>query len=212
MRTLIDGYNLMYAAGVMERRFGPDGFRKVRHRFLNDLASRMGPNQALEATIVFDARHHPEHVAPTDSHKGMTVLYAVEYDDADSQIEHLIKLHSHPRSLTVVSSDHRIRDAARRRGALPLTSDEFLDQLDRPRLHHMTGRPRGSTETKNDGEAERALWLREFGHLDEGPEMTELRRKVSYLPTDEEIAQIEREVDTEGPVVGRKPLLKKMIG
>ena len=42
MRTLIDGYNLMYALGLLGKRHGPDGFRKVRTRFLNDLAGALG--------------------------------------------------------------------------------------------------------------------------------------------------------------------------
>ena len=55
MRTLIDGYNVMFAAGLMARRFGPDGFRKVRQRFLNDLAATLDPVEAHLTTVVFDA-------------------------------------------------------------------------------------------------------------------------------------------------------------
>src|SRR5437868_5098367 len=34
MRTLIDGYNVMYALGLLEKRVGPERFRKARARFL----------------------------------------------------------------------------------------------------------------------------------------------------------------------------------
>jgi predicted RNA-binding protein with PIN domain len=212
MRTLIDGYNLMYAAGLMERQFGPDGLRKVRHRFLNDLASRLGSADARVTTVVFDANHHPAHLSPSESHKGLTVLYAVAYDDADSQIEDLIKHHALPRSLSVVSSDHRVRDAARRRGALPLTSEAFLDQLDRPRLKTMPLKRRPDPDEVIKKEAERARWLHEFGHLDEGPELNELARRSEFLPNDDELDRIAREVDAEGPSFGRKTLLHKKIG
>ncbi len=52
MRTLIDGYNVMFAAGLMARRSGPDGFRKVRQRFLNDLAATLDPVEAHLTTVV----------------------------------------------------------------------------------------------------------------------------------------------------------------
>ena len=55
MRYLIDGYNLMYAGGLLGKRLGPDGFRKVRTRFLNDLADALGPLDAHQTTVVFDA-------------------------------------------------------------------------------------------------------------------------------------------------------------
>lgn len=212
MRTLIDGYNLMHAAGLMERRFGPDGFRKVRHRFLNDLACRLGPEESRQTTIVFDAHHHPRHLGAVEGHKGLTVLFAVGYEDADSHLEDLIKHHSHPKSLCVVSSDHRVRDAARRRGAQPLESDEFLDRLDRPRPHIMTMPRRRRLENDPSQAAERDHWLREFGHLEDGPELTELRRPPEFVPTREELAKVAQEVAAEGDVVGRKGLFRKKIG
>src|SRR5690348_1920712 len=101
MRLLIDGYNLMHAAGRMSRRFGPDGLRRARHRFLNDLAAALGPERAGQATVVFDASSLPLNQAPESSHKGMTVIYAIEDDDADTRIEWLIARDSAPRSLTV---------------------------------------------------------------------------------------------------------------
>src|SRR3954469_19420606 len=117
MRTLIDGYNLMFAAGLMGRRFGPEGFRKVRQRFLNDLAATLDPVEAHLTTVVFDANDAPGHVPSATRHKGISVLFAVDHDSADGRIEDLIARHSSPRTLTVVSSDHRIRRAAVRRKA-----------------------------------------------------------------------------------------------
>ena len=38
MRTLIDGYNLMFADGLPAKRPGTDAFRKARQRFLDKLA------------------------------------------------------------------------------------------------------------------------------------------------------------------------------
>src|SRR5690348_9788490 len=125
MRLLIDGYNLMYAVGLLGKRFGPDGFRKVRQRFLNDLADALGAVEAHQTTVVFDAAAPPDGFPRETSHKGITVLFAVDDDDADSRIERLIAQHPTPRSLTVVSSDNRLRQAARRRKARVETADEF---------------------------------------------------------------------------------------
>src|SRR5438093_12747477 len=109
MRTLIDGYNLMHAVGLLGRRFGPDGFRRARLRFLNDLAAALGPVEAHQTTIVFDAAAPPEHAPRESTHKGLTVLFAVGDENADERIELLIAQHSAPKSLTVVSSAHRVR-------------------------------------------------------------------------------------------------------
>ena len=62
MRLLIDGYNLMYAVGLLGKRLGPDGFRKVRQRFLNDLADALGAVEAHQTTVVFDAAAPPDNV------------------------------------------------------------------------------------------------------------------------------------------------------
>src|SRR3954470_14985209 len=77
MRLLIDGYNLMYALGLMGRRFGPEGFRQVRTRFLNDLAAALDPLEAHQTTVVFDAAEPPDHVPHELRHQGLTVLFAV---------------------------------------------------------------------------------------------------------------------------------------
>src|SRR3954453_12032751 len=101
MRTLIDGYNLMYAMGHMEKRFGPDGFRKARTRFLNDLASALGAVEAHQTTVVFDARYAPGHLPRESTFKGITVLFAVDEESADAEIERLIVSQATPKTLRV---------------------------------------------------------------------------------------------------------------
>ncbi|MEW4567426.1 NYN domain-containing protein [Tautonia sp. JC769] len=141
MRWLIDGYNLMHAAGRMDRRFGPDGLRRARQRFLNELAITLGERQASSTTIVFDASTLPLNQAPESTFKGMTVIYAIDDEDADTRIERLIARDSAPRSLTVVSSDRRIRRAAERRRATSRSSDDFLDFLDQLRSRRRVPKP-----------------------------------------------------------------------
>jgi len=125
MRHLIDGYNLMYALGLPGKRQGPDGFRKLRTRFLNDLAAALGPVAAHQTTVVFDASDPPGHLPRQSLHKGITVVFAVDDENADERIERLIAAHSSPKLLTVVSSDQRIRQAATRRKARAVTAEVF---------------------------------------------------------------------------------------
>jgi predicted RNA-binding protein with PIN domain len=192
MRTLIDGYNVMFAAGLMGRKFRPEAFRKVRLRFLNDLAATLDP---------VDANYAPEHVPTSTSHKGISVLYAVDNDSADERIEDLIANHSNPRTLTVVSSDHRIQRAAKRKKAKVLSADEFLTLLDslkeRRRLPVPIQARQESTRQEVPTAQESAYWLEQFREVVESEEAREVARGDPSFPTDEEIARIEREVEEE---------------
>lgn len=201
MRYLIDGYNLMHELGLMPRALPPGGLRKVRHRFLNDLADKLGPTDAHLTTVVFDARDAPEHLPSETRHKGLSVEYADDVDEADDRIEQIIARHSAPKTLSVVSSDRRIRQAARRRRALTLSSDEFWTQLDdrKDRARRNAARkPSGPPpEIKPEAESDREHWLRAFGSADEMLSKDGTWDPGRFAPTDEEIARIEREIQEE---------------
>jgi predicted RNA-binding protein with PIN domain len=203
MRTLIDGYNLMYASGLLgPRHLGPEGFRKARKRFLNDLVAGLDPVEAHQTTVVFDASAAPDHLPSIQSFKGIEVIFAVADEDADARIERLISQHSTPKDLTVVSSDHRVRQAATRRKAKVLTAESFLDQLDA----HKRKRPSASIPktTAEDrareqglGPDEAAFWHEEFRDLVDDPETRDSLRSAPEILTDAEIAQLEREIEKE---------------
>jgi predicted RNA-binding protein with PIN domain len=199
MRTIIDGYNVMFAAGLMGERFGPDRFRKVRQRFLNDLAATLDPVDAHMTTVVFDANDAPDHIPASTRHKGITVLYAVDHDSADERIEELISKDNSPRTLSVVSSDHRIQRAASRKKAKVVSADEFLTMLDsrKERRRHSSPvvKPQPLPEVPTAEEA--AFWLEEFREVVESQEAREIFRGDPSFPTDEELARIEREVEEE---------------
>jgi hypothetical protein len=200
MRLLIDGYNVMHAKGLPSKPLGPEGFRKARTRFLNELAAALGPFEALEATVVFDAATNPGERPERSTHKGMTVLYAIGDESADARIERLIAEHPAPKALTVVSSDHRLKKAAARRKARALTADEFLSHLESPRR---TPRPSPAPSPPEPSRApalpasEAAYWLNEFREIDEDPATHEVLGRGLGIPTDAEIAEIEREVERE---------------
>lgn len=202
MRTLIDGYNLMHAVGLMSRRFGPDGFRKVRQRFLNDLADLLEPVEAHQTTIVFDAATPPANAPLKSRHKGLTVIYSVGDENADARLEWLIAHHSAPKSLTVVSSDHRVRDAASRRKATVLTADEFWTRI-KDRKGRAPPRPAPAPTAEElarqhgPTSEEAAYWLDAFADLVDAPETRQALRSDDFVPTDDDIARIEREVEDE---------------
>ena len=202
MKTLIDGYNVMHARGLMPGKFGPDGLRKVRHRFLVELAAALDPVEANETTVVFDAAAPPADRPDRMKLKGLTVLFAVGDENADARIEALIAAHSAPRSLTVVSTDLRVRQAAQRRRARAVTSDEYLTRLSEGRKGQIelpTSNPTAEEVARSAGlsASEAAYWLAEFADLADEPGVRESLRAADFVPTDAEIARIEREVRDE---------------
>jgi uncharacterized protein len=205
MRWLIDGYNLMHAQGVLTGKVvGRDTFRRLRRWFLNDLADALGAERALETTVVFDASAPPADFTLESVHKGLTVVFALEDENADARIERLVAQHSAPKSLTVVSSDRRIRQAATRRRAKSLTADEFLDLIERlkrrKRVENLqeTVPKTPSLDRESPLTAEEsAYWLDTFRDLDSVPETRAVFAPDSSLLTDEEIAQLQREIDRE---------------
>lgn len=205
MLWLIDGYNLMHAAGAVGgKKLGPEAFRRRRRQFLNKLADAMGGERARQTTIVFDATSPPKDFALESSYKGLSLIFALGDENADARIEHLIGQHSAPKSLTVVSSDRRIRQAATRRKANTIKADDFLDLVDRWKAqkgHERPARVPDSPATPDraahPSSDEAAHWLEIFGHLDESREIKEASSPGEALLTDAEIARIQREVDEE---------------
>ena len=159
MRILIDGYNLLHAAGVFGETRGPGGFEASRRALLEALARLLGDARD-KATVVFDATDAPPGLPARSLHDGIQVVFARDYPSADALIEDMIEAHNAPTSLTVVSADNRVIAAARRRRATAVPSGEWFAEL------RAAARQSPQPETKppppeNDFEVER--WLREFG-------------------------------------------------
>lgn len=219
MRILIDGYNLMYASGRISRNLGPDGLRKLRHRFLTEIASALDPVDAHQTTIVFDANDAPQHLSSRTRHKGLDVIFAVGEPSADEYLENLIKDHPNPRQLLVVSTDNRVRLAASKRRARVSTSDEYLTHLDslkaKRNARQVDPVPAPQPERPTSvSAAESAYWLEQFSDLADSPELKE-SLSAAQLLSDEEIRKIEREVAAEqgptswSPSQGRRPPKKR---
>ncbi len=166
MFFLIDGYNLLYAMGILDGRTGPHVLERARQRLLGFLHGGHG-DESERVTVVFDARHAPPGADGEQFYQGIHVLFALSQDQADDLIEELVRKASAPRQLTVVSDDRRVRAAAERRQCTAWTCDEYLDHLDRSR--RAPPRPRPSPDAKPEGmsQEETRRWLEEFGGLDD---------------------------------------------
>jgi uncharacterized protein len=129
MRLLIDGYNLLHVTGIVGRGNELTELHRSREALLRFLAALIEPGERAQTTIVFDAAGAPPGLPQTLAHDAMTVHFARDYTDADAMIEELIAANHTPRSLVVVSSDHRIQRAARRRRAKAIDSDCWYAKL-----------------------------------------------------------------------------------
>lgn len=166
MSLLIDGYNLLHAAGLMGRRLGPGGLERARGALVKLVAGNIAPEEKARTIVVFDAG--PD--APRDRPRqellhGIQVRYALLGEEADDELERLIAADSAPKQLTVVSGDHRLQKAARRRRATAVSSEDWLSQA-QTRRQASPGepppqQPAKPTEPLTADEVE--AWLREFG-------------------------------------------------
>jgi hypothetical protein len=95
-------------------------------------------------------------------HRGLAVRFAHKSEEADELIEELIRGDSAPKRLTVVSSDHRLQTAARRRRAKAVDSESWWETLLRARRERQKEPP---AKGKPEGEisaSEVEYWLHEF--------------------------------------------------
>ncbi len=126
---IIDGYNFLHAAGMIPRSVGPETLSRSRQHLLRFLENRLTQQERINTTIVFDVHQLKNEITPQEYFAEMVVINAVDYPDADTCIEELIARHSAPKQLIVVSSDHRLHRAARKRKSVPLDSEDFVDYL-----------------------------------------------------------------------------------
>ena len=126
---LVDGYNLVSPIAAPSRNSDPNWLHRERMLLLERLAEHL-PGAVLPAVcVVFDASNPPPDRPSQFVFRQMQVLFAVDHPEADDLIEELIAAHSSPKQLAVVSSDHRVQSAAKRRGAAFFDSERWVDRL-----------------------------------------------------------------------------------
>ena len=176
--TIIDGYNVMYAAGMARLKAVPGELERRRNQFLRYVAGRLSEKERERTTVVFDASDAPSFVTRHATVDGIEVLFARPGGDADSLIEELVAAHSAPRQVRVVSSDRRLQTAARRRRGRFVDSPTFLDELEHKLPEQHARRPR-QLDQKFGGEIserETERWLEIFGDI---PEAQQLKQNNS---------------------------------
>lgn len=174
MALLIDGYNLMYAASIVGPGQGPGGLRRARHALLNWIAAVVAPAELPRTTVVFDAANAPPGLPREFVHRGITARFAAAYADADALLEELIQRDSAPRQLTVVSSDHRLHRAARRRRARAIDSEAWYAEVARryAAAQRALQQPRENAPREGPvGPEEVAYWIRAFSADEPLPEL-----------------------------------------
>ena len=168
MGLLIDGYNLLHESGLLGRGRGPQQLERARSALLRFLENSLDEAERAATIVVFDAKNAPHGVPRASRHAGIEVLFAAEHAEADDLLEELIRADSAPRQLTVVSSDHRLQRAARRRKAKAVDSDRWYARRVRERnlpQSRSTNRAKESTSAKPEmplSQAEISECLRQF--------------------------------------------------
>jgi predicted RNA-binding protein with PIN domain len=163
MLYLIDGYNLLNVADVPVPVRGAASLEKARLALLNFLAASLDPKEVPQTVVVFDAHDPPFGVRREMRHKGLLVRFAPRDEDADTFIEELIQEETSPRRLTVVSSDHRIQRAAKRRRARAVDSDVWFAEVLRARQQRQQVAAEGPERPCGPLlEEDVRYWMREF--------------------------------------------------
>jgi len=160
MRYLIDGYNLLYALGIVRRNGGRAAWDRARRELLDWLADRNG-KAASDVTIIFDAQNAFGGLLE-ERHRGLKVVRD-RGRTADDLIEDMLKQEISPQELTVVSSDGRIRDAAIVHGYPTMRCEDYVDFLMNPPRSSTEGKPRENEKPSQTSEEETAKWMKAFG-------------------------------------------------
>ena len=156
---LVDAYNVLHTTGILPP--------EVAGIDIRGLAALVGSSRwrTSACRLICDGTGESGvgKIRPDALPRGVSVDYAGPGRDADSLIERLIKEHTAPKRLLVVSSDRRLRSAARRRRCKWLSSEQFLAALAQDastagHRRHPSGSP---PQSPVDADVEN--WLREFG-------------------------------------------------
>lgn len=153
---LIDGYNLLWSTYKDDsdaHEITEAQMCKLLHNVLAALNDK--------GAIIFDGIGPPDKTGLAGT-SCLEVIFSGTRTDADTIIENLISTNTAPRSLIVVSSDRRLRDAAKARRAVSVKSEQFWsNQVSR------LGQPQKQVEPQEKqaglDEGQTKHWLEYFG-------------------------------------------------
>lgn len=152
---IIDGYNLLWSIQKVDEQFdsvSDVGLCRLIGSYLKAIDEK--------GEIVFDGTGPPDKTG-FDNISNLEVFFAGLRTDADSIIENKIKANTAPKRLTIVSSDRRLKDAARARKATAIKSEAFWKnvhkQLSRKKTYKEPAQKRSGLS-----ESETKQWLEIF--------------------------------------------------
>ncbi len=172
MPLIIDGYNLLHSihktnedsettSGSRRAETTPQVSDAISDIQLCRIVDIFLTQTGQKGEIIFDGSGPPDK-SKFDNTTKLEVLFAGPGGDADTVIENKIKASTDAKRLTIVSSDRRLRDAARARKATAVKSEVFWNNLRRQlsrkkTFKEPTAKQRGLTES------ETKQWLEFFG-------------------------------------------------
>jgi len=153
---IIDGHNLLHSIVKIDHESEP-----ISDIQLCWVISRYLRAVGETGELVFDGTG-PRDKSGFDNIANLEVFFAGLGTDADTVIENKIKANTAPKRLSIVSSDRRLRDAARARKATAVKSEVFWDNLHKQLRRK---KPVKEPEAKRSGltESETKQWLEFFG-------------------------------------------------
>jgi predicted RNA-binding protein with PIN domain len=171
---LIDGYNVVSPVAPPSRNTDIHWLHRERMLLVDRLSNHLPDETKRRTCVVFDANNPPPDRPSEFTMDAIQIRFAVGYPEADDLIEKLIAAHHSPKQLAVVSSDHRIQAAAKRRGATQFDSQPWLDDLMNNRVRlaskpaNRAGQGGGETDKPDEKLSRDGVsdWMKSFGFDD----------------------------------------------
>jgi predicted RNA-binding protein with PIN domain len=152
----IDGHNLLHSIQKDDPDSGPISDVQLCH-IIGSYLKLTGQN----GEIIFDGIGPPDK-SGFDGISNLGVIFAGLGTDTDTVIEDKIIANSAPRRLKIVSSDRRLRKAARARKAISVKSDVFWNNIQKQLGRKKTAKE-PAAKRRGLSESETKQWLEIFG-------------------------------------------------
>jgi predicted RNA-binding protein with PIN domain len=124
MTLVVDGYNVSLAGW-------PTLALPVQRRRMVDALDVLAARTGCTVVVVFDGADVGSGLPGESRPRGVQVRFTPPTVEADDEILALLEALPPERAVTVASSDRRVADGARRRGASVVSAPQLLDVLDR---------------------------------------------------------------------------------
>ena len=152
----IDGHNLLHSV----QKDGPDSGPISDVRLCHIIGSYLRLT-GQSGEIIFDGIGPPDKSGFEDI-SNLEVFFSGSSTDTDTVIEDKISVNTAPRRLKIVSSDRRLRKAARARKATSIKSEVFWNNMQKQLSRKkMTKEP--AAKRRGLSESETGQWLEIFG-------------------------------------------------